>query len=402
MNRPPRNHYDNLGVPPNATRAEIEAAFRKLTKILHPDVTGVKSALFDAVVEAHEVLLDPVRRAAYDRLLSGPTPSTPSHAGGRPGGDPGGRGANEATAPGGGHGSARTGSAGARWTGAGAATAVWRRPPNFKDLAAAHTTRLVLRAREILSTPWRSVAGVLAFALTAGLCSLSWAHLSQALGFLPDDRPVGIRHAAVVYVDLTPPLPGPTSWWVLGFFLVFGLVLALRLGVTAEDVRPRVMVAVAQLLSLLYLAYSIGSTMTRGLEYGSGSPTLLLVRHPYLIPWVPGVVTGSLAAAYMWWSVWRTVRIARAQRAFAAALIRAKQEARWLIRQAPSRSSGQRARPAGASDAGRRRTPAIGDIWWGGRGFRGVRGVQGSTGATDGGLGDLRARIHVHQSGQVR
>jgi len=60
------NFYETLGVEPGATADLIESRFRQLARRYHPDnlSTGDR-AMFDAVVEAHETLKDPARRALY-------------------------------------------------------------------------------------------------------------------------------------------------------------------------------------------------------------------------------------------------------------------------------------------------------------------------------------------------
>ena len=64
-----RDYYDVLGVPRNATEAEIKRAFRALAREVHPDVSQEPDAeqRFREVAEAYEVLSDPERRALYDR-----------------------------------------------------------------------------------------------------------------------------------------------------------------------------------------------------------------------------------------------------------------------------------------------------------------------------------------------
>src|SRR3954470_18855883 len=62
--------YQALGVRRNATTAEIRRAYQKAARQLHPDLNPgdpVAEQRFRAVSEAYEVLLDPQRRAAYDR-----------------------------------------------------------------------------------------------------------------------------------------------------------------------------------------------------------------------------------------------------------------------------------------------------------------------------------------------
>lgn len=57
--------YETLGVEPDATEAEIAAAFRQAAKVAHPDAGG-DAERFGALVKAHKVLRDPKRRARYD------------------------------------------------------------------------------------------------------------------------------------------------------------------------------------------------------------------------------------------------------------------------------------------------------------------------------------------------
>jgi len=63
-------HYEVLGVSPEASTAEIRAAFRRLAKATHPDTSATGSAEFLAPInEAWRVLGDPALRRAYDRSL---------------------------------------------------------------------------------------------------------------------------------------------------------------------------------------------------------------------------------------------------------------------------------------------------------------------------------------------
>lgn len=58
--------YEKLGVRQNATQAEIKAAAKKRRRETHPDAGGSKEE-FQEVSTAVSVLLDPAKRALYDR-----------------------------------------------------------------------------------------------------------------------------------------------------------------------------------------------------------------------------------------------------------------------------------------------------------------------------------------------
>jgi molecular chaperone DnaJ len=76
--------YRVLGVLPQASGAEIKAAYRSLVKQHHPDAGGDATTIL-ALNAAWEVLGDPERRAAFDRRSSGA-----GFDGGAPGGPAGG------------------------------------------------------------------------------------------------------------------------------------------------------------------------------------------------------------------------------------------------------------------------------------------------------------------------
>jgi curved DNA-binding protein len=65
-----KDYYAALGVERNATPEQIKAAYRKLARKFHPDVSKEKNAeeKFKEVAEAYETLKDPEKRAAYDQL----------------------------------------------------------------------------------------------------------------------------------------------------------------------------------------------------------------------------------------------------------------------------------------------------------------------------------------------
>src|SRR5215213_3061964 len=65
-----RDYYATLGVPRNASQADIKKAFRKLARQYHPDANKGDAAeqRFKEVNEANEVLGDPEKRKLYDQL----------------------------------------------------------------------------------------------------------------------------------------------------------------------------------------------------------------------------------------------------------------------------------------------------------------------------------------------
>jgi molecular chaperone DnaJ len=64
-----RDYYELLGVPRDASEADIKKAFRRLARELHPDVSDAPDAeeRFKEVVEAYEVLSKSETRELYDR-----------------------------------------------------------------------------------------------------------------------------------------------------------------------------------------------------------------------------------------------------------------------------------------------------------------------------------------------
>ncbi|XP_021831219.1 chaperone protein dnaJ 11, chloroplastic-like [Prunus avium] len=64
--------YEVLGIHTDATSQEIKSAFRKLARVVHPDVAtdGQTSAdEFMKVHEAYSTLSDAQKRADYDRMM---------------------------------------------------------------------------------------------------------------------------------------------------------------------------------------------------------------------------------------------------------------------------------------------------------------------------------------------
>jgi curved DNA-binding protein CbpA len=65
--------YQLLGVPREASREEIALAWRRRARDEHPDARPADAdapGRFRALAEAWQVLGDPARRAAYDRVLA--------------------------------------------------------------------------------------------------------------------------------------------------------------------------------------------------------------------------------------------------------------------------------------------------------------------------------------------
>jgi DnaJ-class molecular chaperone len=75
------DHYAILGLDRGCTDAQIRRAYRVLAKRYHPDVNHGSAEAAERCRElnsAHEVLIDPARRRAYDRELEGTEVTPPA------------------------------------------------------------------------------------------------------------------------------------------------------------------------------------------------------------------------------------------------------------------------------------------------------------------------------------
>lgn len=65
-----KDYYEIMGLARDASQDEIRRAYRKLARKFHPDVSKEADAeeRFKELGEAYEVLKDPEKRAAYDRM----------------------------------------------------------------------------------------------------------------------------------------------------------------------------------------------------------------------------------------------------------------------------------------------------------------------------------------------
>lgn len=78
-----RNHYDILGIKPDATQDEIKQAYRLLSKKLHPDLNDGNTffdEMFKGINEAYSVLGDVSKRKDYDKKLAGENQANTSNS----------------------------------------------------------------------------------------------------------------------------------------------------------------------------------------------------------------------------------------------------------------------------------------------------------------------------------
>jgi curved DNA-binding protein len=64
-----KDYYQTLGVPRSASQQDVQKAYRKLARKLHPDISKAPDAeaKFKEITEAYEVLKDPEKRRKYDQ-----------------------------------------------------------------------------------------------------------------------------------------------------------------------------------------------------------------------------------------------------------------------------------------------------------------------------------------------
>jgi curved DNA-binding protein len=76
-----KDYYAALGVPKDASAADIKKAYRRLAQKHHPDVSKDAGAeeKFKDIAEAYQTLKDPEKKAAYDQLGSGFQPGQDFH-----------------------------------------------------------------------------------------------------------------------------------------------------------------------------------------------------------------------------------------------------------------------------------------------------------------------------------
>lgn len=83
-----RTHYEVLGISVRASSDEVRIAYRRAARAHHPDAGGDARAMSE-LNAAWQVLRDPERRAAYDRLLARrPAAGRPADAGAAAGARP--------------------------------------------------------------------------------------------------------------------------------------------------------------------------------------------------------------------------------------------------------------------------------------------------------------------------
>src|SRR5438045_8758024 len=77
------DYYQVLGVKHTASSKEIQAAYKRLARLRHPDLNGGSAEAAEAFVQlshARDILIDPKRRAEYDAQRHAATPGPGTYA----------------------------------------------------------------------------------------------------------------------------------------------------------------------------------------------------------------------------------------------------------------------------------------------------------------------------------
>jgi hypothetical protein len=66
------NPYEQLQITPDATEEQVKAAYRRIARTCHPDVSRdpESAARFIACTQAYELLADPAKRRLYDEAVA--------------------------------------------------------------------------------------------------------------------------------------------------------------------------------------------------------------------------------------------------------------------------------------------------------------------------------------------
>ena len=70
-----KDYYELLGIDKDSSKEEIKIAYRKLAKKYHPDLNKTDPLAKDKFIEikeAYDILVDPIKRKAYDQLRNSP------------------------------------------------------------------------------------------------------------------------------------------------------------------------------------------------------------------------------------------------------------------------------------------------------------------------------------------
>ena len=65
---PESDYYKLLGLSKTASKKDIRRAYRRLSKLYHPDAGGNDASMFIRITEAYETLFDDEKRFLYDTI----------------------------------------------------------------------------------------------------------------------------------------------------------------------------------------------------------------------------------------------------------------------------------------------------------------------------------------------